>query len=214
MEPGTETRAQTGPETGATAETTRERIASAALAILTEEGASAVTMRRVAAAAGVTPMATYRHYPSRGALLDAVADTVSEELGRDWRKRSESGDFESRIDALLDAFLDFALGKPTLYMFLMTDRREGARRFPGDFRGGGSPTFTPVVRAVEQGLAEGELRVDGDPLEATLAITAHGMGLVQLYLGGRIGCSEEEFRALCKRSVGRVLNGFRVRSGT
>lgn len=201
---------ETGPGTGATAQTTRERIASAALAILTEEGTSGVTMRRVAAAAGVTPMATYRHYPNRDALLGAVADVVSDQLGADWEKRGESGDFESRVDVLLDAFLDFALGKPALYMFLMTDRRGGARRFPSDFRGGGSPTFTPVLRAVEQGMAEGELR-DDDPLEATLAITAQTMGLVQLYLGGRVGCSEEEFRALCKRSVGRVLNGFRVR---
>jgi len=221
MAPRTEPSAGAGPGAGATAAgssagpagTTRERIAAAALSILSEEGASAVTMRRVAAAAGVTPMATYRHYPSREALLNAVVDNVSEELGRDWEKRGEGGDFEHRAAELLDAFLDFALGSPAVYTLVMTDRRAGARRFPADFRGGGSPTFTPMVRVVEQGMAEGELRSD-DPLEATLAITAQAQGLVQLYLGGRIGCSEEEFRALCKRSVGRVLNGFRVRGGT
>jgi AcrR family transcriptional regulator len=188
---------------------TAERIASAALAILIEEGAQAVTMRRVAADAGVTTMATYRHYPNRDALLRTVADTAFAELGRDWGKRSEVVDFESRLDGLLDDFLDFALGKPNLYTFLMTERRDGARRFPEDFRESGSPAFAPVVEAVEQGMREGVLRRD-DPLEIALAITTPAEGLVQLYLGGRIGLPESDFRALCKRTTGRILNGVRA----
>jgi AcrR family transcriptional regulator len=188
---------------------TAGRIASAALAILIEEGAPAVTMRRVAADAGVTTMATYRHYPSREALLRTVADTAFAELGQDWGKRCEALDFESRLDGLMRDFLDFALGTPNLYTFLITDRREGARRFPEDFREGGSPALTPVIAAVEQGMREGALRPD-DSLEVTLAITTPAEGLVQLYLGGRIGLSEHDFRALCKRTIGRILNGLRA----
>lgn len=52
-----------------------------------------------------------------------------------------------------------------------------------------------------QGIQEGVLR-PGDPLEVTLALTAHGQGLITMYLGGRIGLSEPDFRALCARSVG------------
>jgi AcrR family transcriptional regulator len=188
---------------------TAERIASAALAILIDEGAQAVTMRRVAADAGVTAMATYRHYPNRDALLRTVADTAFAELGKDWGKRRKALDFESRFDGLTDDFLDFALGKPNLYTFLITERRDEVRQFPEEFREGGSPAFAPVVEAVEQGMREGLLRPD-DSLEVTLAITMPAMGLVQLYLGGRINLLEHDFRALCKRTIGRVLNGLRA----
>lgn len=187
---------------------TGERIAAAALAIVTEEGAQAVTMRRVAADAGVSAMATYRHFPNRAALLGAVADRVFAQLGDAWGKRGTEGTCTDRLDELLDAFLDFALGQPKLYSFLLIDRRDGARQFPTEFRAGASPAFAPVTAAVEHGIRNGELQPD-DSLEVTLAITAPAMGLVQLYLGGRIGLDEAGFRELCKRSVGRVLDGLR-----
>jgi hypothetical protein len=61
---------------------------------------------------------------------------------------------------------------------------------------------------VAQGMRDGVLRQD-DVLEVTLAITTPVMGLIQQYHGGRISVPESEFRALCERTVERVLNGLR-----
>lgn len=203
--------ANTSVETATKAGGTAERILAAAVAIVADEGADAVTMRRVAADVGVTTMATYRHYPNRAALLDAAAEAAFAELGANWgigESGAEGEDFDTRFAELFQAFLDFALGKPHLYAFLMTERRAGARRFPDDFRHHASPAFTPLVEVVEQGMREGALRAD-DPLETAMSLNAEAVGLVQLYLAGRIGCSEHEFRQLCERSMGRVLRGFR-----
>ncbi|MER7077528.1 transcriptional regulator, TetR family [Saccharopolyspora kobensis] len=186
---------------------TAERIAAAALEILLAEGVEAVTMRRVAAAVGVTPMATYRHYPNREALLRSVVDRAFAELGEHYGKRSEGLDFHARLDGLTDDFLDFALGKPNLYRYLITEQRAGSLRFPDDFREGGSAAFAPVHRAVEQGMRDGVLRPD-DVLETALALTMPVVGLVQQYLGGRYELPEPEFRALCKRTMRRVLHGL------
>jgi AcrR family transcriptional regulator len=186
---------------------TADRLTAAALAILLAEGAQAVTMRRVAADAGVTTMATYRHYPNRGALLRAAVDAAVADQTKDWGTDDNEFDLRARTAVLLEHFLDFALGKPNLYAYLVTDRRDNALRFPDDFRGGGSPTFTPVLAAVEQGIREGLLPRE-DPVELTLTLVTPAMGLVQLYLGGRIGLPENEFRALCRRTTERVLNGL------
>lgn len=188
---------------------TAERISAAALAILLAEGAQAVTMRRVAADAGVTAMATYRHFPNRDALLRKVVDAAVGEVTADWGERGRELPLGERIDVLADAFLDFALGRPNLYRYLVAEYRSDARRFPDDFRAGGSPAFAPVFAAVEEALKDGVLR-DDDPLEVTLAITTPVMGLLQLYLGGRMNMSEADFRALCKRTTGRVLSGLRT----
>lgn len=192
-----------------TGTTTAERIAAAARRILIAEGADAVSMRRVADAAGITPMAIYRHYPNRGALLRVVADAALQELAERMRRHAATVGFAERIDALLDDFLDFALGVPHLYGFLMTDRWERARSFPGDYEESGPPAFAEVTEIVRQGMREGLLRED-DPMEVALTVTSHPQGLVQLYLAGRIGLSEPDFRALCHRSTWRVINGIRV----
>ena len=88
----------------------------------------------------------------------------------------------------------------------MTDRRERARRFPDDFEGGGSP-FRMLVVLVEESMREGAMRQD-DPLEVSLALTSSIQGLVQLYLGGRIGLEEHDFRGLCERTARRIFDGI------
>ncbi|MEU7526608.1 TetR/AcrR family transcriptional regulator [Saccharothrix sp. NPDC042600] len=181
---------------------TADRLVAAAMAILRAEGAQAVTMRRVAAEVGVTAMATYRHFPNREALLRAVVDLGVAEVVAGWGKR-RSRTFKGRVDALADDFLDFALGDRNLYALVMAERWEGARRLD-EFAG--SPAFAPVLDVVRQGVRDGVLR-DADPLEITLALTTPVLGLVQLHHGGRIELSEKDFRALCKRTVGRVLDG-------
>lgn len=53
---------------------TPSSIADAALRLGDREGGEAMTMRRIAGELGCDPMALYRHFPDRTALLDAVAD--------------------------------------------------------------------------------------------------------------------------------------------
>ena len=55
----------------------RERIVSAALALVDREGLSSLSMRRLAATLGVDPMAIYYYLPNKAALLDAIVEAVN-----------------------------------------------------------------------------------------------------------------------------------------
>ncbi len=55
---------------------TRELLAAAALRIADAEGLEALSMRRLGAELGVDPMAAYRHFPSKKALLAGVVEAV------------------------------------------------------------------------------------------------------------------------------------------
>ncbi|GID30175.1 TetR/AcrR family transcriptional regulator [Paractinoplanes brasiliensis] len=83
-------------------------IASATLALGDREGEKAMSMRRIAAELGCDPMAVYRHFPNRQALLDAVADLVAEEVpvpdGRE--------PWDRRIETLLSGMRSAALRHP------------------------------------------------------------------------------------------------------
>lgn len=59
---------------------TPDVISDAALQVGDRDGPDAMTMRRIAAELGCDPMALYRHFANREALLDAVADRVLSEV--------------------------------------------------------------------------------------------------------------------------------------
>jgi AcrR family transcriptional regulator len=59
---------------------TRERVVAEALAVIAEEGAHALTMRRLAARLGVVPGALYHHVRNKQQLHDLVLDGVLAEV--------------------------------------------------------------------------------------------------------------------------------------
>jgi AcrR family transcriptional regulator len=187
---------------------TAERIALAAGKLVQREGADAVTMRRVAKSVGITPMALYRHFADRDGLLNALADAGFEELAARVVSTPMPAHPEQQLTRNLDVFLDFALEKPRLFELMFLQRREGARQFPEDFRAGKSPAARFAAEALEAGMKQGIFRRD-DAWEITFETGAMLQGLVMLYVGGRIGTSAEEFRALCHRALRRYLYGIR-----
>ncbi|MCP3821449.1 TetR/AcrR family transcriptional regulator [Streptomyces sp. A3M-1-3] len=72
-----------------------ERIAKAAVAIADAEGLDAVTMRRLASALGVVPMAAYRYVTGKDELLELMIDHAYGELElpsgeADWRQATRA----------------------------------------------------------------------------------------------------------------------------
>ena len=59
---------------------TRERVVAEALAVISADGAAALSMRGLAARLGVVPGAVYRHVRSKEQLLDLVVDGVLAEV--------------------------------------------------------------------------------------------------------------------------------------
>ncbi|XVV13112.1 TetR/AcrR family transcriptional regulator [Actinoplanes sp. CA-131856] len=83
-------------------------IARATLALGDRHGASAMSMRRIAADLGCDPMAIYRHFPNRQALLDAVADLAVDEVAAP----AGSEPWDQRIRAVLTGVRSAALRHP------------------------------------------------------------------------------------------------------
>jgi AcrR family transcriptional regulator len=190
------------------AEPTSERIATAARQLLDKEGADAVTMRRVAHAVGITPMAVYRHYPDRAGLLNALADAGFDELAARLGDARFSGDIEKRLTKILDVSLEHALQNPRLFELMFLTRREGARRYREDFKAGRSPTANLTAELVQEGMESGYFRKD-DVWEIVFEMGALLQGLIMLYLGGRLAVSPARFRAFCHRSFWRYMHGIR-----
>ncbi len=190
-----------------TAPPTRDRIVAIAREMLTADGAEAVSMRRIAQAAGLTPMAIYRHFDNREALLRHVADTCFAEIAERWSANVHQGTPVERLRGGVDDYLDFALREPKLYAFLFGERRKDARMFPEDFRARRSPTLNLMAEQLAAGMDDGVFRRD-DVWEVAITVAALLHGFVQLYLGGRIGMDENGFRQLCHSALERMFDGI------
>jgi AcrR family transcriptional regulator len=189
--------------------TTAEKILRAAHKLFDREGAEAVTMRRVAEVVGITPMAIYRHFPNREALLKRISDDGFQSVADTWREHAAGDDIVARLLGTQMLYLDYALAHPHLFDHAFSVRRDDARRFPEDFRARRSPTLNVVADTVAEGMREGVLRKD-DPWDVAMALWAHTHGLIALYRAGRFSYDEAQFRRFYQASIGRLLNGIKA----
>jgi AcrR family transcriptional regulator len=188
--------------------TTSNKIAAAAVRILEKEGPAAVSMRRVARAVGITPMAIYHHFPNREELLKSVTDTEFAKLAEQFDEIQTRGSYETRLLHVMDYYVDYALTHPQIFDYVFSQYRTGARRYPEDFQARRSPTMNRVADTVEEAMRAGYLRKD-DVWEVALELWAQVHGYVTLYRAGRFSLSEEQFRRLQRRSLRRLLDGLK-----
>ena len=189
--------------------TTAEKILRAAHKLFDREGDEALTMRRVADAVGITPMAIYRHFPNREALLKRLSDDCFNAVAKEWTERARSPDVIKRLLSLGLPYLEYALAHPHFFDHAFSSPRDDARRYPEDFRAGHSPTFNVLVQTVVEGMEKGVLKRD-DPHDVSMAIWAHQHGLIALYRGGRFSYDDARFRAFYMQSLQRLIDGIKT----
>ena len=89
----------------------RQEILDAALAIADRDGLDKVSMRTVAEDVGVTPMALYRHFDSKLALLDGMLERLVTSL----EPEKVTGTWDERLTTLAYAYRDWAVEHPGRY---------------------------------------------------------------------------------------------------
>jgi AcrR family transcriptional regulator len=187
---------------------TRTRIIRASRRLFDEKGLEELSLRSVAKRVGITPMAIYRHFDGKEALVDAlVLDGLAQ-----WSARVDAlpqAEGLAKIEQISEAFLDFALEEPRRFeaAFLVHSRK--ARRYPDDFVAGRSPAGTVQLKAIEQAMADGVLEAHS-AIEIMMTNAALGQGLVTLYRAGRIAGGEAAFRKLYRRATRRLMNSFKT----
>lgn len=186
---------------------TQARIFAAARELFDHDGAEGVSMRRIAEKVGITPMAIYKHYPDKDALLNALMlDGFAV-----WEARVAALNASQPLAWLEQmglAFLDFALNEPRRYEAAFLLKASAARKYPGDFLAGRSPVISKMMAHVEKAKAEG-LIVDAPTIDITISFTALTQGLVDIYRAGRF-TGEADFRAAYRRALDHCIQSFRA----
>jgi AcrR family transcriptional regulator len=110
------------------AETERPRLSKAAvvergLALADADGLEAVTIRRLAADLGVTPMALYWHFRSKDELLSGLADRVWTEIDVDV---DPDADWAAQLRFLLESLIHVLRTHPSASQLLMSGEKRNS----------------------------------------------------------------------------------------
>jgi AcrR family transcriptional regulator len=184
----------------------RERVLRAAQELFLTHGPDGVTMRKVAAKAGVTAPAIYRHYKDKDELLREIINTGLEILQRYLEPAFRAPTPFERLQLLIDYYLDFALEQPRYFDFAFLTPSHGMR-LADELARYNRSTFMFAVQQVHLCMEQGVF-VKDDPLETSIMLWAEAHGLVTLFRMERFGTDAAQFRAVFKRAIDRALRGL------
>jgi AcrR family transcriptional regulator len=140
-------------------------IVAAARQILEEEGAEALTMRRLAAAVGMQAPSLYKHFPTKRAVEAALIAVGMLEFGQALRAALPAPGRKGAVRGLLEAYRTAALTSPALYRLATAGPLQRQDLPPGLEEWAGEPFFLAT----------------GDPWRAqALFSLAHGMVILEL----------------------------------
>lgn len=167
---------------------TRDRTLDAAAQLLRDEGPAALTVRRIASAAGLSTMAIYHHFGGKDGLVEALYVDGFRALDEALSAVPRTDDPVADVEALALAYREVAMRRPGYYEVMF------GRPFPGfvpsaEARGRAMRPWRAFTEGLERCEAAGLLTVPAN--EAALLIWASGHGLLMLQLAGNALASDD-----------------------
>ena len=160
----------------------RDRIVAVALTILEEEGAAALTVRRIAGAVEYTAPVVYQHFANKDALLLAVIEVGHERLrGRLVAAAAAGGTATDRILDAGRAYLAFAGDSPHLYQLMNNTAVDARERYRAAL-----PVTELVMTLFGEWAAENGV-TGADPNEACDVVWGVMFGIASLSLVETVG---------------------------
>jgi len=176
-----------------------ERLIDAAVALLAEEGPSAIKARTVAAKAGMSSMVVYTYFGGVPELLNAVVDHGFNQMGAAFAQIDASEDPVADLFTMALTTLAYARANPHLYdaMFGLSTRAT-YRPTPdkGVRRAGHSPAFNAAYAHVTQAatrLGASGLTV-GNPTAVAGALWSYVHGYITLELANHFAEFDDPVR--------------------
>jgi AcrR family transcriptional regulator len=181
----------------APARTSRDAIVAAARELLEADGLEAVTMQGVAERVGVRAPSLYKHVADRPALLRAVMDAVTADLGAAVRIDRPARDPRDDLRRIARRYRTFVRANPAGYALLFTSPAMGSGPDEAALAALGQPIVAVTTRLVGAS--------DALPAARTFVAWAHGFTSLEQAGGFRLG---GDLDAAYARGVDLLLAGL------
>jgi len=170
----------------------RVALTDAAEAVLMRDGPGAVTVRAVAAEAGVAPMGVYNRFGSKEGLFEALLMRGFEGLEAAVSAREGEHEPLLRLWGSGLRYRRFALARPSLYVLMFGSRR-GGEELSDEFLACADGAFQVLVDHVALVIASGRF-VERDPVAVARQVWSAVHGAVSLEIVGMMDEPEMSYR--------------------
>jgi AcrR family transcriptional regulator len=197
----------------------RETLLTACLRLIGTEGIGAVSLRRVAREAGVSPGAPYHHFADRAALLGALAGRGFALLAAELTAaREKTDDPVTALTEITDAYVAFAIDHPAYFRLMFRPELSQPDK-DAEAEQAGEAAFAALADTVADCVRVGALPADSTGV-LTVAVWSLGHGIASLWLDGQLDkrstelhTSAREVATQVSRLITTLLAGDRKKEG-
>ncbi len=186
----------------------RGEILDAATRIFLTEGVEGATMRRIAAAVGVSPTALYVYFPDKDAILQAIAEaTFAKLLAVLEASQQGPGGTLEKFRAGMRTYVDFGLANPDAYRltFMATARTHFCRS--SEDIPSADHSFAILQRGVEDLMQAGQFRPQSsEPVAETICACLHGVTALLIIKADFLATPRDD---LIQRVIDTTIAGLR-----
>lgn len=181
----------------------REKLLISAKKMLKEHGADGLSIRAIAADAGVSHNAPYRHFANKSELLAALAEDGYRSLDEAIIKsvNENPDDTVRQIHESAMAYVRMGTDTPELFS-LMFGSWMCAADYPG-LKSAADKSYQSLLNIVRDGIKRGDIAErDSEPMAAALWATVHGVTVII----NADKLSDKEKSAMVENTVPAVIN--------
>ena len=161
----------------------REELITTCVALIEAEGIGAVSLRRVAREAGVSPRAPYHHFPDRSALFAAICVRGYELLvQRLHQTRAAAPTAAHALGAIVEAYVLFGRDHPAHLHLMLRPELSEPDKHPQVGRAG--EEAVQILTGVVEDCQRDGTAPPGDPETLVGMVWALAIGIVTLWLDG------------------------------
>lgn len=188
----------------------RRALLATAAEMIDEDGVDAISMRKLAARAGVSRTAAYHYFPNKQEMLCALAIDGFLRQMEALDIASSAGGLREQLSRFLRSYVRFSADNPEYYELMLGGNLWRTGQATGELRKVGDIAFRNLRKQVAKWQEYGFIDPDADNLRVTQVVWCSAHGISRLMIDG-VYVHQTALDAICDATVDALVDGLALR---
>ena len=185
----------------------RRALLETAAGMIDEEGVESISMRKLAARAGVSRTAAYHYFPNKQEMLCALAMDGFLRQMEAMDIASSEGGLREQLSRFLRSYVEFSADNPEYYELMLGGNLWRTGQATDELRNVGDIAFRNLRKQVAKWQEYGFIDPEADNLRITQVIWCSAHGISRFMIDG-VYVHQTTLDAICDATVDALVDGF------
>lgn len=189
----------------------RRVLLETAAQMIDEQGAEAISMRKLAARAGVSRTAAYHYFPNKQEMLCALAMDGFQRQMEALDIASSAGGLREQLSRFLRSYVKFSAENPEYYELMLGGNLWRTGQATKELRNVGDIGFRNLRKQVAKWQEYGFVDPGADNLRITQVVWCSAHGISRFIIDG-VYVNQSALDAICDATVDALVDGLATRN--